>query len=322
MSSTRPAPRPCRRPLRSPSRRSPLFRRRIVRRCPRRQGQVEGAARRRSAGRAAAATADGGRSASPVSTPATPLWPTSRDRGRGCSSKGRESRPSTSTGVPARSRRPTGCSSSSACRRAPWPRWNWTCRPTGSSPPTACPSPGRGRPISRGLKRWHVSFSGRPSLALTLRRRPEAGEPRVLLAGHLLTRQKLTPDSVEADFTFDHLKVLGGEVREADLRPRPLPAAARGHRPRDRRLDVCATAGPGAPALLTVRLPAAAGVGVAGRPLLRAASGRSPRRAVRPSRSRGRPAPPPGRCRSRRETLILQVPPTCRWTPGTPAASG
>jgi hypothetical protein len=103
-------------------------------------------------------------------------------------------------------------------------------------------------------KSWRVTFSRRPSLALTLRRRPEPAEPRVLLAGALVSRQKLTPDAVEADFAFDHLKVLGGEFREltcaldSSLRPYEVTA------PDLDGWEVRTPATPGGPALLVVRL--------------------------------------------------------------------
>jgi hypothetical protein len=103
-------------------------------------------------------------------------------------------------------------------------------------------------------KLWRVTFSRRPSLALTLRRRPESADPRVLLAGPLVSRQNLTPDAVEADFAFDHLKVLSGEFREitcaldASLRPYEVTA------PDLDGWDVRPPAAPGGPALLTVRL--------------------------------------------------------------------
>jgi hypothetical protein len=103
-------------------------------------------------------------------------------------------------------------------------------------------------------KLWRVTFSRRPSLALTLRRRPESAEPRVLLAGPLLARQNVTPDTVEADFAFDHLKVLSGEFREItcalDPSLRPYEVTA----PDLDGWDVRPPATPGAPALLTVRL--------------------------------------------------------------------
>lgn len=103
------------------------------------------------------------------------------------------------------------------------------------------------------LKRWRVTCSRRSPVALTLRRRPEPGGPRVLLASRLHTRQKLTPDAVEADFTFD-LKVLRGEFREltCDLDPslRPYDVTA----PDLDGWEVRAPAAPGAPAKLTVRL--------------------------------------------------------------------
>jgi hypothetical protein len=116
------------------------------------------------------------------------------------------------------------------------------------------PVTGPGTADKPQLKRWRVSFSGRPSLTLTLRRRPEAGEPRVLLAGHLLSRLNLTPGSVEADFTFDHLKVLSGEVRELtcaldpSLRPHEVTA------PEIDNWTFHEPASPGAPGLLTIRL--------------------------------------------------------------------
>jgi hypothetical protein len=116
------------------------------------------------------------------------------------------------------------------------------------------PVTGPGMADKPQLKRWRVTFSGRSTLALTLRRRPEAGEPRVLLAGPLLTQQRLTPGSVEADFTFDHLKVLSGEVRELSclldpsLRPHEVTA------PEIDGWTFQESAGPGAPARLTVRL--------------------------------------------------------------------
>ncbi len=103
-------------------------------------------------------------------------------------------------------------------------------------------------------KRWRVVFSGRSSLALSLRQRPEAADPRVLLAGQLLTRQKLTPDGVEADFAFDHLKVLSGEVRELSC---ALDPSLRPYEVMAPDLDgwsVREPAAPGAPATLTVRL--------------------------------------------------------------------
>jgi hypothetical protein len=80
------------------------------------------------------------------------------------------------------------------------------------------------------LKRWRVVLSQRSSVTVTLRRRPEAGEPRVLLAGRLLSRLRLGAGGVEADFTFDDLKVRSGEVRELalaldpSLRPREVTA--------------------------------------------------------------------------------------------------
>jgi hypothetical protein len=116
------------------------------------------------------------------------------------------------------------------------------------------PVTGPGMADKPQLKRWRVTFSGRSSLALTLRRRPEAGEPRVLLAGPLLTQQRLTPGSVEADFTFDHLKVLSGELRELtclldpSLRPHEVTA------PEIDGWTFQEPPGPGAPARLTVRL--------------------------------------------------------------------
>jgi len=104
------------------------------------------------------------------------------------------------------------------------------------------------------LKRWRVVFSQRGNLTLALRRRPEAGERRVLLAGQLVTRQKLTPDAVEADFAFDHLKVLSGEFRELtcvlDPSLRPYDVTA----PELDGWSVREPSAPGAPATLTVRL--------------------------------------------------------------------
>jgi hypothetical protein len=61
---------------------------------------------------------------------------------------------------------------------------------------------------------WRLTFSRRPSVALTLRRRPQAADAPVVLAGNLLSRQRITAYAVEADFTFDHVRVLSGEVRE------------------------------------------------------------------------------------------------------------
>jgi len=104
------------------------------------------------------------------------------------------------------------------------------------------------------LKRWRVVFSRRPTLALTLRPRPEPGQPRALLAGPLLTRQKLTSDAVEVDFAFDHLKVQSGEFRELtcalDPSLRPYDVTA----PELEGWEVRPPAAPGAPTMLIVRL--------------------------------------------------------------------
>ncbi len=104
------------------------------------------------------------------------------------------------------------------------------------------------------LKRWRVVFSHRPVLTLTLRRRPEPGQPRAVLAGPLQTRQKLSPDAVEADFVFNNLKVQSGEVRELtctlDPSLRPYDVTA----PELDGWEVRPPAGPGQPALLSVRL--------------------------------------------------------------------
>jgi hypothetical protein len=104
------------------------------------------------------------------------------------------------------------------------------------------------------LKRWRVTCSNRSEVALTLRRRPGAVEPRVLLAGPLLTRQTLTPDGVEVDFAFDHLKVQAGEFRELtcalDPALRPFDVTA----PELEGWSVREPTTPGGPALLTARL--------------------------------------------------------------------
>ena len=104
------------------------------------------------------------------------------------------------------------------------------------------------------LRRWRVVFSSRLPVSLTLRGRPEAGQTRVLLAGPLLTHQKLTPDAVEADFSFDHLKVQSGEFRELtfalDPSLRPYDVTA----PELEGWDLRLPPAPGAPALLVVRL--------------------------------------------------------------------
>jgi hypothetical protein len=103
-------------------------------------------------------------------------------------------------------------------------------------------------------KLWRVTFSRRPALALTLRRRAEPAEPRVLLAGPLVSRLKLAPDVVEADFTFDQMKVLSGEFRELtcalDPSLRPYEVTA----PEIDGWQVRPPASAGAPALLSVHL--------------------------------------------------------------------
>jgi hypothetical protein len=103
-------------------------------------------------------------------------------------------------------------------------------------------------------KLWRVTCSRRPSLSLTLRRRPEAAEPRMLLTGPLVSRLKLTPDAVEAEFTFERLKALSGEFRELscalDPSLRPYEVTA----PDLDGWDVRPPAAPGAPELLSVHL--------------------------------------------------------------------
>jgi hypothetical protein len=104
------------------------------------------------------------------------------------------------------------------------------------------------------LKRWRVTCSRPAPLSLALRRRPEAGGPRMVMAGPLLTRQNLTPGAVETEFAFDHLRVVSGEVRElacaldASLRPYEVMA------PEIESWSVREPAAVGAPATLLVRL--------------------------------------------------------------------
>jgi hypothetical protein len=167
------------------------------------------------------------------------------------------------------------------------------------------------------LKRWRIAFSRRPALTLSLRRRPEAGEPRVLLAGPLLTRQKLTPDGVEADFTFSNLQARSGEFRELtcvlDSTLSPYDVTV----PELESWTVHAPASPGAPATLLIRLrePLLSGSLVV-RCLALLGTGSDKGNSAQPWTAPGlrlRDAVPSG------ETLLLQVHPEVSlegWDPG------
>jgi hypothetical protein len=88
-----------------------------------------------------------------------------------------------------------------------------------------------GPPETEAAGLWKVSFARRPSLDLTIKPRPVSTDEPVVVVRKLDTNQRLTPDAVEANFTFD-LEVTRGVVRtltfDCDPSLRPFEVVAPG----------------------------------------------------------------------------------------------
>jgi hypothetical protein len=88
-----------------------------------------------------------------------------------------------------------------------------------------------GPPETEAAGLWKVSFARRPSLDLTIKPRPVATDEPVVVVRKLDTNQRLTPDAVEASFTFD-VEVTRGVVRtltfDCDSALRPFEVVAPG----------------------------------------------------------------------------------------------
>ncbi len=112
-----------------------------------------------------------------------------------------------------------------------------------------------GPPETEAAGLWKVSFGRRPILDLRVKPRPVATEEPLVVVRKLDTSQRLTPDAVEANFTFD-LEVPRGVVRtltfECDPALRPFEVVAPGLESWKAPTDVL----PDAPLPLTVALRA------------------------------------------------------------------
>jgi hypothetical protein len=124
--------------------------------------------------------------------------------------------------------------------------------------PDGCLASGPHPADEEALRRWRIGFPGRSQVHLTVRQAQEAGPPPLLLASQQ-TVQRLTPDSVEADFHLD-LRALPQGVQElrceCDPHLRPYEVTAPGLETwRVVQTDLPpGVAGPTGPLLLTVRL--------------------------------------------------------------------
>ncbi len=88
-----------------------------------------------------------------------------------------------------------------------------------------------GPPETEAAGLWKVSFARRPILDLRIKPRPASTDEPVVIVRKLDTNQRLTPDAVEANFTFD-LEVPRGIVRtltfDCDPALRPFEVVAPG----------------------------------------------------------------------------------------------